>query len=238
MNKQPWTSTNSPLPPRSFEWPTAGQWLRQILVLALIWGVWGGAFVTFLSLVSPTTDENAAAPAGVSSVTESPTATTTPVPPSPTPSATVTPLPSTPTPISATVAEADNMPPTATALPTDTATAIPTPAPPTATPSPEPTEVPANTGLVSFNSEVLPVLQNRCLQCHGPDRLENNFSVESHADIMAGSWNGTVVNPGDPEGSYLLDLIISGEMPQNAPRLLPGEINLIRTWIEEGALDN
>jgi hypothetical protein len=81
-------------------------------------------------------------------------------------------------------------------------------------------------------------MERRCTKCHSKDRVENDFSVESYASVMKGSWNGVVVEPGDAEGSYLLSLIVSGEMPSKGPRLLPGEIETIRAWIEAGAPDN
>jgi mono/diheme cytochrome c family protein len=68
--------------------------------------------------------------------------------------------------------------------------------------------------------------------------MENDFSVQTHESVLKGSWNGTVVEPGDPNGSYLVELIESGEMPNKGPRLLPAEIAAIRAWIEAGAPDN
>jgi hypothetical protein len=81
-------------------------------------------------------------------------------------------------------------------------------------------------------------LENRCVKCHGGERTEEGLALNTYADVMAGSWNGPAVIPGDAEGSYLLELIISGDMPKRAPRLLPAEIRFITEWINAGALDN
>ena len=47
-----------------------------------------------------------------------------------------------------------------------------------------------------------------------------------------------MVVPGDAANSYLVELIVSGEMPRRGPTLLPAEIEAIREWIDAGALDN
>ena len=62
--------------------------------------------------------------------------------------------------------------------------------------------------------------------------------MTTFADIMAGSWNGSVLEPGDAENSYLVEQIVTGEMPKKEPRLLPGEIRIISAWIDAGAPDN
>jgi hypothetical protein len=56
--------------------------------------------------------------------------------------------------------------------------------------------------------------------------------------VLAGSTWGVVVVPGDPVGSYRLEQVETGEMPEKEPRLLPREIRVIRQWIEAGAPDN
>jgi hypothetical protein len=62
--------------------------------------------------------------------------------------------------------------------------------------------------------------------------------LTTHADVLSGSWNGAVLEPGNAGGSYLVEQIISGEMPKRAPRLLPAEIRIISDWIDAGAPDN
>jgi hypothetical protein len=55
---------------------------------------------------------------------------------------------------------------------------------------------------------------------------------------MAGSWNGPVIEPGSAADSYLVEQIVSGEMPKRQPDLLPSEIRIISNWVDSGALDN
>jgi hypothetical protein len=132
------------------------------------------------------------------------------------------------------------------APPSDTprpeATAASTAFPPTSSPTPLPTLTPTVESSqqvpISFSADVLPILQNRCVKCHGGERTEEGLILTTYADVLAGSWNGSVIKPGDAEGSYLVEQIVSGDMPKRAPRLLPGEIRFITEWINAGALDN
>jgi hypothetical protein len=91
---------------------------------------------------------------------------------------------------------------------------------------------------------VFPILERRCIKCHGGPkddgslRIEEGLDMRTYATLLEGSWNGPVIEPGDADESYLIELINEGEMPKNEPRLLPGEIRTISDWIQAGAPDN
>jgi hypothetical protein len=105
--------------------------------------------------------------------------------------------------------------------------------------SPSSTPVPTEeTDAVSFSEDVLPILQRRCVKCHGGERTEEGLILKSYADVMAGSWNGPVIEPGSAADSFLVEQIVSGKMPKKGPRLLPAEIRHISDWIDAGAPDN
>jgi uncharacterized membrane protein len=125
--------------------------------------------------------------------------------------------------------------PTDTALPTlaSTDTAIP----PTDTPLPAPTDTPAATS-VSFANDVMPILQNRCFNCHGGEQTKEGLSVASYESLMAGSDNGPVVVPGDAANSLLAQQLLNGKMPKKGPKLTPSQIQIIVDWINAGALNN
>jgi hypothetical protein len=97
---------------------------------------------------------------------------------------------------------------------------------------------------VSFARDVLPLLERRCVKCHGGERpeggvrLEEGLSLRTWEDVMAGSTWGTVVEAGDPAASYLLELVQEGDMPNKEPRLLPREMRLLVRWIAAGAPNN
>jgi len=99
---------------------------------------------------------------------------------------------------------------------------------------------------VSFSQDVMPVLKARCLACHAegtPGYEVSGFSVESYEQVMKGTKNGPVVEPGYSYASTLQTLVEhkadpSIAMPQNAPKLSSAEIQTIGVWIDQGAKNN
>jgi mono/diheme cytochrome c family protein len=91
---------------------------------------------------------------------------------------------------------------------------------------------------VSFAEQVKPILEARCVECHGASDAELGLNLSTYEGVMAGSDYGTVIEPGNPEGSLLIDMIASGDMPEEGDPVPPEELDLIRTWIQEGAENN
>jgi mono/diheme cytochrome c family protein len=113
--------------------------------------------------------------------------------------------------------------------------APPTPAPEVEEPAPEPT---VNLAEVSFQAHVLPIFEQHCFECHGADDPEEGLILENYEDIMAGSWNGPVIEPEDVENSYLIEQVVTGRMPKEGDRLTPAEIDILTAWVEAGAPNN
>ena len=137
----------------------------------------------------------------------------------------------------ATSAQVGEALPTQGATPTATSSseeAVPTPVPSV---TPPPTEEQAGSEL-SFAQDVLPILESRCVQCHGSSRSEGDLLLNTYEAVMAGSSEGPVVVPGDAAHSLLVELIVSGRMPRRGPTLIPGEIEAITRWVDGGALEN
>lgn len=97
---------------------------------------------------------------------------------------------------------------------------------------------------VSYQSDVLPILEASCISCHGgPNEdgeivIELGYDMSTYEGVMAGSDYGPVIEPGDPDGSLFLDMIVNGDMPEDGDPLSPEQIEIIRTWIAEGAQNN
>ena len=102
---------------------------------------------------------------------------------------------------------------------------------------PAPTEAALPVG-VSFSNDVLPIFQSRCSSCHSGEQARKGLSVISYETLMAGSTSGAVIIPGDANGSLLVLLVSSGQMPQRGPKLTPEQIQIIIDWILAGALNN
>ena len=105
---------------------------------------------------------------------------------------------------------------------------------------------------VSFKNDVVPILQERCISCHAPGSpgcIVSGFSVATYQSLMKGTKFGPVVIPGSTLDSNLLRLVKHEADPSIAmPRshtpgmpsewIKPEQINLIETWINQGAKDN
>jgi hypothetical protein len=104
--------------------------------------------------------------------------------------------------------------------------------------SPAATPPPSAPAQVSFAADVLPILETRCERCHGTGQAQAGLHLTSHADVLAGSNNGPVVAPGSADDSYLVELIVSGQMPLGGTKLPESEIQTIVDWINAGAPDN
>jgi len=91
---------------------------------------------------------------------------------------------------------------------------------------------------VSFALDIQPVLTQDCIICHGG---AGGLSVDTYAGLMTGGTSGLVVVAGDPDQSLLirrLEGTLTPTMPLNAPPLTTSEIDRIKQWILEGALNN
>ena len=137
--------------------------------------------------------------------------------------------PSTDTAAPATEAPTDVPPVTDTAVATE---------PPAATDPAAATQPPVQGATVSFASDILPIIESRCIGCHGGDRTEEGLDLKTHASILAGSDNGPVVIPGDAVNSLLVEMVATQKMPKRGPKLTPPQVQLITDWVNQGALDN
>ena len=102
------------------------------------------------------------------------------------------------------------------------------------------------TTAVSFSKDIRPILAARCFGCHQGARHEGKYDMTQFARLLQGGHSGLqAITPGDPESSYLLDVVaIDDGAPQmppadsNTPPLSAAEIRLIQRWISEGARDD
>ena len=87
-----------------------------------------------------------------------------------------------------------------------------------------------------FESDVAPILKENCAICHGESAPQAELDVRTRGALLAGGKSGPALVPGTPVDSLLLQKIASGAMPMGDKKLAPGEVDLIRRWIEAGAL--
>ena len=93
----------------------------------------------------------------------------------------------------------------------------------------------------TYDDDVLPVLKQSCVNCHGNDKQKGGLNLASFSAAMQGGSSGAVVTPGDPDKSRLFTLSAHKEepkMPPNSAKLDPAKLDTLRLWIEQGAREN
>jgi len=65
----------------------------------------------------------------------------------------------------------------------------------------------------SSEKEVMPLLQAKCLRCHGEKKRESGLDLRSRGTMLQGGDSGPAVVPGKPDESLLLRRVRDGEMP-------------------------
>src|SRR5580700_4945819 len=87
---------------------------------------------------------------------------------------------------------------------------------------------------IDFGQDVLPVLRQNCVPCHGPSQQNSGLRLDRKSAVI----NRRGVVPGNSENSFLYHRISGSafgmQMPPTGP-LRPEQINLIKTWIDQGA---
>jgi cytochrome c553 len=88
-----------------------------------------------------------------------------------------------------------------------------------------------------FESEIRPLLVQRCHKCHGATVQKGKLRLDSRSAALAGGENGPAVVPGKPQKSLLVDAINHGsrEMPPDG-KLSEAQIASLTRWIEQGAV--
>jgi hypothetical protein len=114
-----------------------------------------------------------------------------------------------------------------------------------------PTGTPLSGPTVSYANDIVPLFNSAgCLagNCHGGDNPQSAYSLAAYGDSFepgteARLFQWCPIVPGDPEASYLIEKLrpfplTGARMPFLRPPLGDEEIELVATWIAEGAADN
>ena len=103
---------------------------------------------------------------------------------------------------------------------------------------------------VDFHSEIMPILQARCNDCHKAPYEENGrtknpkagLRSDSYEWLMKGNDGGPVIVAGDSDASILFEVITLPPdddmiMPPKGDPLTANQVDLFRRWILEGATE-
>ena len=87
---------------------------------------------------------------------------------------------------------------------------------------------------ISFSKDVAPVLVEHCGRCH-VDKTTGGFTMPTYEGLMKGSRAGVVLFAGDPDGSPLVEAMVSGTMPPSGNKVPEEKVNAIKAWVKAGA---
>ena len=93
---------------------------------------------------------------------------------------------------------------------------------------------------VDFNAEIKPLLNKKCITCHGGVKRQSGFSLLFRSDALAKNKSGKVaIIPGDASNSEMIKRLYLKDpeerMPYKHPPLSNEEIALLIKWINQGA---
>jgi hypothetical protein len=96
---------------------------------------------------------------------------------------------------------------------------------------------------IDFSREIRPILSKNCFPCHGAD--EGNRKAKLRLDVrelalQARRKGRAAIVPGKPEKSLVINMISEELMPpeETGNKLTGAQIEIIRRWIQEGAVYN
>ena len=87
-----------------------------------------------------------------------------------------------------------------------------------------------------FESDIRPIFEANCLTCHGETLQQNGLDLRAHESVLKGGEAGPAIRRGSAKESLLFEKVLSGSMPIGDDNLSTEEIELIRDWIDAGAL--
>ena len=92
---------------------------------------------------------------------------------------------------------------------------------------------------VDFAREIRPLLQERCIECHGEKKQKGELRLDAKVHAFKGGHDGPAILAGKAEASPLFQRLTSTDederMPPKGDPLTPSQISLIREWINSGA---
>jgi ankyrin repeat protein len=91
-------------------------------------------------------------------------------------------------------------------------------------------------GKIDFQRDVLPLLRQNCVSCHGPAQQINGLRLDRKSSVLKIGLRRVV--PGSSENSFLYHRLIGTEYGMQMPptgALRPEQIQTIKMWIDQGA---
>jgi hypothetical protein len=97
---------------------------------------------------------------------------------------------------------------------------------------------------IDFNRDIRPILSDKCVFCHGPDKdnRQADLRLDTQDGALADLGGYAAITPGDPDASALVERILSTDEfeqmppPDSKRSLSKEEKQLLIDWIKQGAI--
>lgn len=103
-------------------------------------------------------------------------------------------------------------------------------------------QVPREPATVQVFADVVhPILQQRCVSCHGEAKSQGDLRLDSWVAMQLGGKHGALFKPGDASGSRLIQRLLlpldheERMPPKTKPQLSEEELLLLEWWVGSGA---
>ena len=102
----------------------------------------------------------------------------------------------------------------------------------------------AEPGMVDYNRDIRPILADNCYKCHGPDGNQRQAGFRLDLENVVGlrlESGHTAIAAGSSSKSAVVHRILSPDADERMPprdsgkTLTPGQIDLLKRWIDQGA---
>ena len=90
---------------------------------------------------------------------------------------------------------------------------------------------------------VHPILENKCIECHGDDKTKGGLRMDSMAAMFEGGDEEECLVPGDVDASYMITTIMLPKdddyhmPPEDKPQINSYELEILKWWVQIGAPD-
>jgi len=105
---------------------------------------------------------------------------------------------------------------------------------------------PQKTAKVNFETDVAPILREKCIDCHGPEMQLAELRLDSRQFALVDGSDRDLIKPGHSGDSLLIQRLVDEELglimppffpifPEDKAGLPEEQIEILKRWIDEGA---
>ncbi len=84
---------------------------------------------------------------------------------------------------------------------------------------------------VTYTNDIIPILERECYTCHGSSAPGGGYILNTYTGLSVSVNDGSLLGAVAHETGF-------SNMPKGGNQLLDCDIQFIRTWINQGALNN